>query len=151
MNVRIKSVVMGGVMLMFFTTLVLADNAAGTVKQTKGEVSIVRNGASIQASTSMKLMSSDKIITGPNSSVGITLQDGTLLSFGPKSVSQLNEFRYDPVSRDGNLLISVFNGSMRFVTGLLGKNNPNAVGIRTPTAVIGVRGTDFIVAVEGGE
>lgn len=149
MNMR--NVIMGGVMLMFSTTLALADDAAGTVKQTKGEVSIVRNGVPIQASTSMKLMSSDKIITGPNSSVGITLQDGTLLSFGPKSVSQLNEFRYDPVSRDGSLLISVFKGSMRFVTGLLGNNNPNAVGIHTPTAVIGIRGTDFIVSVEGGE
>jgi hypothetical protein len=151
MNVRTRNAIMGGVMMMFSTTLVLADDTAGMVKQTKGEVSIVRNGAPIQAWTRMKLMSADKIITGPNSSVGITLQDGTLLSFGPKSVSQLNEFRYDPVSRDGNLLISVLKGSMRFVTGLLGKHDPYAVGVRTPTATIGMRGTDFIVAVEGGE
>ena len=151
MDVRIRNAIIGGFVMMFSTTPVLADETAGTIKQTKGEVSIVRNGAPIQAWTRMKLMTTDKIITGSNSSVGITLLDGTLLSFGSKSVSQLNEFRYDPVSREGNLLISVIKGSMRFVTGLLGKHNPNAVGIRTPTATIGMRGTDFIVTVEGGE
>jgi hypothetical protein len=128
-----------------------ADEIAGTVKSVKGEVSIVRNGASIPASPNMKLLSADKIISGPNSAVGITLQDGTLMSFGAKSVFQLNEFHYDPVKRDGNMLVSLLKGSMRFVTGLLGKQNPNAVAIRTPTATIGMRGTDFIVSVEDGE
>jgi hypothetical protein len=99
----------------------------------------------------MKLMAADKIITGENSSVGVTLQDETLLSLGAKSATQLKEFRYDPVKRDGNILISVLKGSMRFVTGLLGKYNHSAVSIHTPTATIGIRGTDFIVAVEGGE
>lgn len=131
--------------------LAYADNPVGTVKSTRGEVNIVRNGATIPASPNMKLMAADKIISGANSAVGITLQDGTLMSFGAKSVSQLNEFRYDPVKRDGNMLVSLLQGSMRFVTGLLGKHNPNAVAIRIPTATIGMRGTDFIVSVEGGE
>ncbi len=128
-----------------------AENAAGMIKSLKGEVSIVRSGAPFLASAGMKLKAEDMIITGPNSAVGITLQDGTLLSFGSKSISHLNEFDYDPVNRDGNLIISVLKGSMRFVTGLLGKHNPSAVSIRTPTSTIGIRGTDFIVAVEGGE
>jgi len=139
-----------GVMLTFYALLAFADDSVGTIKSTKGEVGILRNGSNIQASAKMKLMKSDKIITGPNSSAGVTLQDGTLLSFGPKSVSQLNEFQYDPVSRDGNMLISVLHGSMRFVTGLMGKHNASAVNIRTSTATIGIRGTDFIVSVDGG-
>ncbi|MFH0934695.1 MAG: FecR domain-containing protein, partial [Pseudomonadota bacterium] len=73
------------------------------------------------------------------------------ISLGAKSATQLNEFRYDPVTRDGNMLVSVLKGSLRFVTGLLGKHNPKAVGIRTPTATIGIRGTDFIVSVEDKE
>jgi hypothetical protein len=83
--------------------------------------------------------------------VGITLQDDTRISLGAKSVSTLNQFRYDPVKRDGNLLISLLQGSMRFVTGLLSKHNPSSVSIHTPAATIGTRGTDFIVSVEGGE
>lgn len=137
-------------MLMYVNTA-YADEAAGTIKSVSGEVSIVRNGESIVGAAGMRLSPADKIVTGPKSGVGIALQDGTLLSFGAGSVSQLNEFRYDPVKRDGNLLISILKGSMRFVTGLLGKHNPSAVSIRTPTSTIGIRGTDFIVAVEGGE
>jgi hypothetical protein len=151
MSARISNAILVSVLMLISSTLALADESVGTVKLSKGEVNIFRNSASIPASINMKLMAADKITTGPNSSVGITLQDGTLLSFGAKSVSQLNEFRYDPVSRDGNILISVLKGSMRFVTGLLGKYNHSAVSIHTPTATIGIRGTDFIVAVEGGE
>jgi hypothetical protein len=136
---------------LFIINLAYADNEAGMIKSFKGDVSISRSGVSIPASAGMRLMTADKVTTGLNSAVGITLQDGTLLSLGAKSVSQLNEFRYDPVSRDGNLLISVMEGSMRFVTGLIGKHNPAAVAIRTTTATIGLRGTDFIVSVEGGE
>jgi hypothetical protein len=141
--------------VVIFTTFIFntayADNVAGMIKSFKGEVSIVRGGAPIQAAAGMQLMAADKVSTGPDSAVGITLQDGTLLSVGSNSVSQLNEFSYDPVSRDGNILISVLKGSMRFVTGLLGKHNPAAVAIRTTTATIGLRGTDFIVSVEEGK
>lgn len=147
---------MSGTLWMIMAALLLvnaayADEAAGTVKSVKGEVNIVRDGAPIKAWAGMKLMAADKIVTGTNSAVGITLQDATLLSFGPNSVSQLNEFRYDPVKRDGSLIVSVLKGSMRFVTGLLGKNDPSSVAIRLPSSTLGIRGTDFIVSAEGGE
>lgn len=127
-----------------------AQQTAGTVKVVKGEVSIVRSGTSIKASTGMKVMAADKIVTRAGSSVGVTLQDDTLLAFGPKSVCELTRFRYDPVRRDGSLLISILEGSMRFVTGQLGRLRPESVEVRSPNAVVGIRGTDFIVSVERG-
>lgn len=151
MQIRKKKIFWIVVLTALGISAAYAEETAGMVKSVRGEVGIVRSDAHIQATAGMKVMSADKVITGPDSAVGITLQDGTLLSFGAKSVSQLNEFRYDPVKRDGNLLVSVLKGSMRFVTGLLGKHNPAAVSVRTPTATIGMRGTDFIVSVEGGE
>ncbi|MBI4807901.1 MAG: FecR domain-containing protein [Nitrosomonadales bacterium] len=143
--------VCAGLVLLASVGAVYADAAIGTVKTLKGEVNIERNGALMKAAPGMKLMTADKLVTGANSAVGIALQDSTLMSLGAKSATQLNEFRYDPVKRDGNLLISVLKGSMRFVTGLLGKQNPAAVGIRTPTATIGIRGTDFVVSVADKE
>ncbi len=151
MSARIHMAFWVGVAMFLSVSLAYADEAAGMVKSVKGEVSIVRNGASFQAAPGLKLMAADKIISGPDSAIGLTLQDGTLLSFGAKSVSQLNAFHYDPVKQEGNMLISLLKGSMRFVTGLLGKANPDSVAIRLPTATIGMRGTDFIVSVEGGE
>lgn len=128
-----------------------ADEQAGTVKSVKGEVSIVRGGSAIKAVAGMRLKEGDNIVTGIASSVGITLQDSTLLSFGSKSASQLNAFHYDPVNRDGNLLISLLKGTMRFVTGQLGKAHPASVAIKTPSATLGIRGTDFVVSAEGGD
>lgn len=128
-----------------------ARETAGTVKAVKGDVSIVRSGATLKASSGMKVMPEDKIVTGEKSSLGVTLQDDTLLAFGPKSVCELSRFRFDPVRRDGNLLISILEGSMRFVTGQLGKLRPESVEIHAPEAVVGIRGTDFIVSVERGK
>lgn len=128
-----------------------AGEAIGTVKTLRGEVSVVRNGSSMPALAGMRLQEADKLVTGADSSVGIALQDDTLISLGARSATQLNQFRYDPVKRDGSMLVSVIKGTMRFVTGLLGKQNHSAVGIRTPTATIGMRGTDFIVSVEDKE
>jgi hypothetical protein len=144
-------VLCSGAMMFLLANPACAEGVAGTVKSVKGEVSIVRNGETISAAAGMKLAEADKIVTGPKSAVGITLQDDTRISLGAKSVSTLNQFRYNPVTRDGNLLISLLQGSMRFVTGLLSKHNPSSVSIHTPTATIGTRGTDFIVSVEGGE
>jgi hypothetical protein len=129
-------------------TTAFADEAIGTVKSVKGEASIVRSNAYIMGIAGMQLMETDKIITGPDSALGVSLQDGTLMSFGSKSVSQLNRFRYDPASQHGNMLVTLNKGSMRFVTGLLGRRNPSAVSIRTPTSLIAIHGTDFIVSVE---
>lgn len=149
---KLTSKVIGlGIIATLLANTSYAETTAGTIKSIKGEVSIVRNEVSIKAFNGMHLLAADKILTGSNSSVGITLKDSTLLSFGAKSVSQLSEYRYDPVKQDGNLLISVFKGSMRFVTGLLGKQNPSSVAIKLPTATIGIRGTDFVVTAEGQE
>ena len=126
----------------------LAAETAGTVKFIKGEVNIIRNGVSEKARIGMRLAASDGITTGPAGSAGITMHDSTLLAFGPDSSSQIRGFAYDPVSRDGNLFISILKGTMRFVTGQIGKLNPAAVSISTPSATVGIRGTDFIVSVD---
>ena len=128
------------------STSACAADTAGMVKLVKGEVTILRDGSPVPAAIGATLSAADQITTGPESAVGILLEDGTQLSFGPNSIFHLDEFRFDPVKRDGNLFISLLKGSMRFVTGLLGKAHPDNVSIRIPTATIGIRGTDFVVS-----
>lgn len=151
MNICLSRAIQVGAAIMLSVGTAYADIAAGTIKTVKGEVSIVRAGSHIKASVGMRLVAADKVVTGMDSAVGITLRDTTLLSFGAKSESQLKAFQYNPVNRDGNLLISILQGSMRFVTGMLGKLNPASVNIQTPTSTVGIRGTDFIVSVDGGK
>jgi hypothetical protein len=59
----------------------------------------------------------------------------------------INRYSFNPITREGWVETSILKGTCRFVTGFIGWLNPEAIKVTTPTAVIGVRGTDFIVEV----
>lgn len=122
---------------------------AGTIKQTQGDVWIIRDAATRQpAAPGDSLGLQDQLTTGPNGSARLVLRDDTALTLGPNSVLRLDQFSYDTTTRQGNALIDLLQGSVRVVTGLLAKVNPEVFKVRTPTSVVGVRGTDFIVETE---
>ena len=73
------------------------------------------------------------------------LSGGTTMVVGPSSRLDVKEFHFDATTQDGGLLVSLLRGSMRMITGLIGKKQPDAVRVETQTATIGIRGTDFIV------
>ena len=62
-----------------------AAELAGTVKISKGEVTVERDNRQMAAPVGTRIFSSDRVMTGADSSVGITLRDNTLLSAGPHS------------------------------------------------------------------
>ncbi|MEZ0233072.1 MAG: FecR domain-containing protein [Methylophilaceae bacterium] len=124
---------------------------AGKLKVVNGNVQIVRSGQSMSAKVGDYLNALDEIVTGPNSSAGITMQDDTLMSMGPNSRLALNQYAYDPVTNEGKLDASLIKGALRFISGIIGKTSPRSVAIRTPVSTIGIRGTDFIVEVPDGQ
>lgn len=94
-----------------------------------------------------EVSASERILTGKDSAASLVLRDGTTLMLGPDSAVDLREFRFNPTTQDGSLLLSVVKGTLRMITGLIGKTRPESVRITTPTSTIGVLGTDFIVDV----
>ncbi len=126
-----------------------ADETAGVVKNVKGSVTITRNNTIVAAFPGAKILVADQISTGRDGSLGITLKDDTLLSYGPNSTVKLDNFNFDSTTHEGNILLSMIKGSMIFVTGLIGKNTPQNVSLKVPNATIGIRGTEFAVEVEG--
>ncbi|QQC67252.1 FecR family protein [Paraburkholderia ginsengisoli] len=122
-------------------------DAAGVVKTVKGTVRIEHAGASSGASIGSDVYSSDRIVTGPESSVGVTLRDATLLSAGANTTLELNQFAFNSTTHDGVLNASVKRGSLAVISGKLAKANPDAVRFSTPTTTLGVRGTEFIIEV----
>ncbi|HZZ10782.1 MAG TPA: FecR domain-containing protein [Paraburkholderia sp.] len=126
---------------------VLAADAAGVVKTLKGTVQIERAGASSGAAIGTQVFGSDRIVTGPESSVGITLADTTQLSAGANTILELNKFAFNTTTHDGVLDASVKRGSLAVISGKLAKANPDAVRFSTPTTTLGVRGTAFIIEV----
>jgi hypothetical protein len=125
-----------------------APRQAGFIKTLKGHVQLFgpeANAAARPAQAGDPLQPGGRITTGPDSAASVVLRDGTTLVVGPSSQLELKAFSFDATTHDGNLLASLFKGSLRVITGLIGKTHPEAVRVETQFAFVGVRGTDFIV------
>nr|WP_307641647.1 FecR domain-containing protein [Variovorax paradoxus] len=128
----------------------VAEPQAGFVKSVRGNVQLLSAaGTSRTASAGDALAAVDRIVTGPDSSASVVLRDDTTLMVGPSSRLDLKEFHFNSTTHEGGVLISLLRGSMRMITGLIGKTNPDAIRVETQTATIGIRGTDFIVQADG--
>ena len=132
------------------TATAAPERQAGFVKSVRGDVKLLSAAAAARnAVPGDALASVDRIVTGPDSSAAVVLRDDTTLVVGPSSRLDLKQFHFDATTHEGGLLVSLLRGSMRMITGLIGKTNPDAVRVETQTATIGIRGTDFIVQTDG--
>ena len=123
-----------------------AEPIAGIVKSVRGDVQMFDvNGALRPASAGDAMAPIDRLVTGADSGASVVLRDGTTLVVGPSSRLDLKDFHFDTTTQEGGMLVTLLRGSLRMVTGLIGKAHPEAVRVQTQTATIGIRGTDFIV------
>ncbi|WP_231738731.1 FecR family protein [Herbaspirillum rubrisubalbicans] len=120
---------------------------AAIVKVLHGDVQTQRGGKMQPLGIGTRLYAGDRVVTGAASSVGFTLRDDTLISLGPNSQFQLEQFAYNDTTDEGNIAVRLTKGTLRYVSGLIGKHAPQRQQLATPTATIGIRGTDFIVEV----
>lgn len=129
--------------------IVSPANAAdvGQIKVSKGEVVVEREGRTLPAPVGTRLQTSDVVRTGADGSVGITVNDDALLSAGPNSVLSLDRYAFDPTTSRGQFDASLNKGTLAVISGRMAKQSPDAMTVRTPTAVLGVRGTEFVVRV----
>lgn len=126
--------------------IVAAD--IGRIKIVKGEVAVDRDGTALPAAVGMRLRPADVIRTGAESSVGITMDDDSLLSAGPNSTLSLDRFAFDPTTSQGKFDASLNKGTLAVISGRIAKQSPDAMTVRTPALILGVRGTTFAVNVD---
>ena len=120
----------------------------GQIKNTTGQVFLLRNNQQQPAKPGDTVEQADIIITGANGSFGMTLIDGTRLSAGPNSRIALKQFRFNPTTQEGESLTELHRGTLTIVSGQIAKRSPGAMKVQTPTTILGVRGTRFAVKVE---
>jgi hypothetical protein len=128
---------------------VAAEHAAGMIKLSKGQVDVQRGNVIVAGQPGLRLFQSDTIRTGAEGAVGITLKDGTLLSAGPATTISLNRFSFDTRTHAGRISVGVRKGTLAVATGKIAKQTPESVDFHTPTSVLGVRGTEFVIDVIG--
>ena len=116
-----------------------------TVKSMQGPSSVERGGRTLSLGAGMALLQSDTVVTGSASTVGLTFDDEALVSLGPNSRLLIDRFHFDRSAKTGAFDTTLSRGRMAVVSGKIAKSQIDAMRVRTPTAVLGVRGTEFVV------
>jgi hypothetical protein len=137
-------------LLLFLAAFIISAVSAadaGTVKVIKGSAAIERDGRKIPATVGMPVHVGDTLVTGEDGSIGVTFQDDSLLSVGPNSVLSVDRFVFDYTTHKGEFDTSLKRGTLAAVSGKLVKEQPESMRVKTPAAIMGVRGTEFTVKV----
>jgi len=124
-------------------TLAWAD--IGRVKKVSGEAYIERAGAKINAVSGLTLESGDVLVTGKSGRLSVTFIDNSRFSAGPDSRVSVDRFDFNPTTHAGAFESRLERGSLAVVSGQIAKAKRDAMKLRTPTSILGVRGTRFIV------
>ena len=126
----------------------LSADDIGQVKTAKGAVHIEREGQKLPATVGAKVRETDIVVTGADGSVGIAFVDNSLLSAGPNSMLAIERYAFDSTTHAGAFDTRLTRGTLAVVSGKIAKQSPDAMKVRTPAAILGVRGTEFVVRAE---
>ena len=144
--IRIMVLVLG-IGAIFFTTRDLYASIGNVIIQ-EGESLIERKiGEDVASEVDLDIFSYDTIRTA-KSKTAIEFIDTTRVDVTEHSKLIIDEFVYDPNKKTGKLSLKASLGTVRYASGQIAKNNPTSIKITTPTATIGVRGTDFSMTVD---
>jgi len=119
----------------------------GRVKSNVGAASVDRGGRIMPVAPGVQLEPGDVLVTGRDGRMGVTFADGTRFAVGPNSRVSLTTFQFDRTRQTGSFVTSVDRGSLGVVSGRIAKSRRDAMRVRTPTSMLGVRGTRFVVEV----
>ncbi len=119
------------------------------VQKLNGTATVFREGQTIPARIFLEIREYDTLCTGPDGSIGVVFSDDTLLSLGPESVLVIDEFVFAPHRGKFSIVLRMLKGTAAYLSGLIPKLSPGSAHFKTPSASIGIRGTKFVVKVEG--
>lgn len=118
-----------------------------TVDAISGQASISdKTGQSVPISEGLKIYEGQTINTGDDGEVHLVTEDSGMIAVRPDTVFRVDEYKAEGSSEDKTFM-SLLKGSIRSITGWIGKHNTSAYRITTPTATIGIRGTDHETSV----
>jgi hypothetical protein len=126
----------------------IGEASIAILKRIVGKVDLQRAGQVVTPVPGEPLHRADVLRTGPKSSAGISFVDGTTLAVDADSTVELRRYTFQPERAQYDFDLYLQRGAAIYSSGKLGKLAPAAVQVRTPSAVIGVRGTRFHVSAE---
>jgi len=98
-----------------------------------------------------KIYLNETILAGPGSGTQILLLDQSTFTIGEDSEVVMDTFVFDPSTNDGKIVASVKQGSLKVISGLISKKNPDSLTVEVPEGTLGSRGTEFQTIVSKGK
>ncbi|MEQ9126372.1 MAG: FecR domain-containing protein [Alphaproteobacteria bacterium] len=123
-----------------------ADEWIARVKRVSGEAYVERDGARAPLAVGDRLAASAVVVTGQASGAGLTFRDNTRAAIGQNGRLVLADYAFEPgrTSSDARLEAGLEQGAAAFVSGRVTERRQGAMQVRTPAALLGVRGTAFL-------
>ena len=136
------------ILALAFISLEVSAGIGTITEQVNKPPSIERSKTSITGAKGTGIEMNDAVRT-TQGKVGITFEDDTKVQISDNSKLVIDDFVYDPKAKSGGkLAVKVALGTVRYASGQIAKTNPQNVSVNTPSATIGVRGTDFTATVD---
>jgi len=142
----LSSCIVGAAAMALAAGVLAQSEEIGRIKVVKGAVTVQRAGQALPAAPGTRLMAGDELRTGPDGSVGVTMSDNSILSAGPNSSLAMDRYAFDATTHRGRFDTSLRRGTLAVISGKIAKQSPEAMTVRTPAAILGVRGTEFVVS-----
>lgn len=123
--------------------------AAGNFVTLNGDVRLEMSGqATSTAKNNQRIEEGATVHTGPNGNAILRLDDGQQVALSANTTFMLDQFRFNNAKPEqNNVSMSLFKGALRILTGLIGQRDHSKFALKTSVATVGIRGTDFMVAV----
>ena len=135
-------------LLIAIGNLSAAENIGGVSEQSGDPGAIYRtSGEELPANLDTSVQSYDNVET-ENGRLKIKFVDETQISLTEHTLIEITEYVYDPDPSKSKMAMNFVAGTARFATGGLGLVPKENIQIETPTATIGIRGTDFTTTVD---
>jgi len=132
--------------ILSLSSLALYANVA-TITALKGSVQVQSDSSTKSAALGTELKESDTVITADKSKAQIIFKDETIVTIGKNSHFSIAKYIYDDAG-EATVEFGLLKGAMKTITGRIGKIAPQRFKVKTKTATIGIRGTNFVVIIE---
>lgn len=124
----------------------------GEIQEISGDATIIRtDGTTEPISLGMAVFKGDIIETAEEGAVNITFSDESTFAVSRNARMAIDEYVFDPAAESGQVNFSVLRGLFVFVSGIVGRDDPDDINIDTPKGSIGIRGTTVLGDVDAGE
>ena len=137
---------------LFLVSLSLASSSPAfaeiaRIKTASGSAVVERGTTKIPAASGQALETGDWLVTGKDGRMSLAFIDNTRFAVGPNSRIAVSKFDYDRTKQEGEFVTEVDRGSLAVVSGKIAKSKRDAMKVRTPNSLLGVRGTRFIIEI----